>query len=132
MGVRIGIKMDVAMGILTTGLGSIGANVEFGPYIKLHGYFLYVFIKERPQNSAQWIAEEKTMGALHMEFGLYLIVKFKAQILFGLLKYEPTLYDGEFPLLTAGVQNHVYDFSLDPQKMIYCMFWMKTATPATG
>ena len=116
MGVRIGIKMDVAMGILTTGLGSIGANVEFGPYIKLHGYFLYVFIKERPQNSAQWIAEEKTMGALHMEFGLYLIVKFKAQILFGLLKYEPTLYDGEFPLLTAGVQNHVYDFSLDPQK----------------
>lgn len=114
MGVRIGIKLDVAMGFLTTSIGSIGANVEFGPYIKLHGYFLYVFTKERPQNSAQWIAEEKTMGALHMEFGLYLIVKFKAQILFGAFKYEPTLYDKEFPLLTAGVQNHVYDFALDP------------------
>lgn len=116
MGVRIGIKLDVAMGFLTTSIGSIGANVEFGPYIKLHGYFLYVFTKERPRNSAQWIAEEKTMGALHMEFGLYLIVKFKAQILFGAFKYEPTLYDGEFPLLTAGVQNHVYDFALDPDE----------------
>ena len=51
---------------------------------------------------------------MYLEFGLYLTVKFKAQALKDLIKYEPTLYDGEFPLLTAGDRKNVYDFALAP------------------
>ncbi len=114
IGVKAGFKIDVAIGILSTSIASVGANVEFGPYVKLYGYFLYVYIKERPANTSGWKVEEQAMGAMYLEFGLYLTVKFKAQALKDLIKYEPTLYDGEFPLLTAGDRQNVYDFALAP------------------
>ncbi len=114
IGVKAGFKLDVAVGILSTSIASVGANVEFGPYVKLYGYFLYIYIKERPANTADWNVEERAQGAMYLEFGLYLTVKFKAQALKELIKYEPTLYDGEFPLLTAGDRNSVYDFALAP------------------
>ena len=114
IGVRAGFKIDVAVGILSTSIASVGANVEFGPYVKLYGYFLYIYIKERPANTSEWQVEERAEGAMYVEFGLYLTVKFKAQALKELIKYEPTLYDGEFPLLTAGEQKSVYDFALAP------------------
>mgnify|MGYP001661113113 CR=1 FL=1 len=114
IGVKAGFKIDVAVGILSTSIASVGANVEFGPYVKLYGYFLYIYIKERPANTSDWNVEERAEGAMYLEFGLYLTVKFKAQALKELIKYEPTLYDGEFPLLTAGDRNSVYDFALAP------------------
>ena len=114
IGVKAGFKIDVAVGILSTSIASVGANVEFGPYVKLYGYFLYIYIKERPANTSAWEVEERAEGAMYVEFGLYLTVKFKAQALKELIKYEPTLYDGEFPLLTAGDRNSVYDFALAP------------------
>ena len=114
IGVKAGFKIDVAVGILSTSIASVGANVEFGPYVKLYGYFLYIYIKERPANTSDWNVEERAEGAMYVEFGLYLTVKFKAQALKELIKYEPTLYDGEFPLLTAGEQKSVYDFALAP------------------
>ena len=114
IGVKAGFKIDVAVGILSTSIASVGANVEFGPYVKLYGYFLYIYIKERPANTSDWNVEERAEGAMYVEFGLYLTVKFKAQALKELIKYEPTLYDGEFPLLTAGDRNSVYDFALAP------------------
>ena len=114
IGVKAGFKIDVAVGILSTSIASVGANVEFGPYVKLYGYFLYIYIKERPAGTSDWNVEERAEGAMYMEFGLYLTVKFKAQALKELIKYEPTLYDGEFPLLTAGDRNSVYDFALSP------------------
>lgn len=114
IGVKAGFKIDVAIGILSTSIASVGANVEFGPYVKLYGYFLYIYIKERPANTSGWNVEEQAMGAMYIDFGLYLTVKFKAQALKELIKYEPTLYDGEFPLLTAGDKKNVYDFALEP------------------
>jgi uncharacterized repeat protein (TIGR02543 family) len=114
IGVKAGFKIDVAVGILSTSIASVGANVEFGPYVKLYGYFLYVYIKERPAGTSGWNVEERAEGAMYIDFGLYLTVKFKAQALKDLIKYEPTLYDGEFPLLTAGDRKNVYDFALAP------------------
>lgn len=114
IGVKAGFKIDVAIGILSTSIASVGANVEFGPYVKLYGYFLYIYTKERPANTSAWEVEERAMGAMYIDFGLYLTVKFKAQALKELIKYEPTLYDGEFPLLTAGDRQNVYDFALAP------------------
>lgn len=114
VGVKAGFKVDVAIGIISTSIASVGANVEFGPYIKMYGYFVYIYIKERPANTPTWNVTERKMGAIYLEFGIYLTVKFKAQALKDLIKYEPTLYDGEFPLLTAGKEQNVYDFALSP------------------
>ena len=114
LGIKAGIKMELSVGIISTRIASIGANVEFGAYLKLYGYFIYYFEKLRPANTEAWNTTEEMMGALYIDFGLYVTVKFKAQVFFNTFKYEPTLYDGEFPLLTAGVQQSVYGFSYSP------------------
>lgn len=114
IGARFGFKIDVAVGIISTSIASVGANLEVGPYIKLYGYFVYTYTKFRPANTTAWDVEEQTLGALYLDFGIYLTVKFKAQALKDLIKYEPTLYDGEFSLITAGQKKNIYDFALDP------------------
>ena len=114
IGARFGFKIDVAVGIISTSIASVGANLEVGPYIKLYGYFVYTYTKFRPANTTAWDVEEQTLGALCLDFGIYLTVKFKAQALKDLIKYEPTLYDGEFSLITAGQKKNIYDFALDP------------------
>ena len=53
------------------------------------------------------------MGALYLEFGMYLEMTFKAQAFNDLFKYEPTLLDKKWPLLTAGERNNVYDFAYE-------------------
>ena len=114
VGVKAGFKIDVAVGIISTSIASVGVNVEFGPYVKMYGYFVYIYIKERLANTPTWNVTERKMGAIYLEFGLYLTVKFKAQALKDLVKYEPTLYDGEFPLMRVGSEKNVYDFALSP------------------
>lgn len=110
LGLKMGIEAEVRVGIISTKIGSIGLSAEFGPYIEMWGYFIYEYTKLRPANTSTWNYDEKMMGALYLEFGLYLELKFKAQAL-GLFKYEPTLLDKKWPLLTAGTRNNVYDFA---------------------
>ena len=112
LGVRAGIKAEIAFGILITDIASVGANVQFGAYLKLYGYFIYTFEKLRPANTEAFNDTEEMLGALYVDFGIFVTVKFKAQVFLNLLKYEPTLYNGEFPILTAGDKENVYDFSL--------------------
>lgn len=114
LGLKFGIKAEVAVGLITTRIGSIGVNVEFGPYLRLWGYFIYYYEKLRPANKDEWKETEEMLGALYLEFGLYVTVKFKAQALENAYTYQPTLYNKEFPLLTAGVKQNVYDFALHP------------------
>ena len=72
------------------------------------------------------------MGALYVDFGLYVTVKFKAQVFMNLIKYEPTLYDDEFPLLTAGVQQSVYGFALEPDEDDVMYVWDDDANSTNG
>lgn len=72
------------------------------------------------------------MGALYVDFGLYVTVKFKAQVFMNLIKYEPTLYDDEFPLLTAGVQQSVYDFVYEPDADDVLYVWDDDANSTNG
>lgn len=120
LGLKAGIKADIAFGLLSTSLASIGANVEFGAYLKLYGYFIYYFERLRPAGSEAWNETEELFGALYLDFGLYVTVNFKAQLL-GLLKYEPTLYNGEFPLITVGDPLTAYDFatSQEDEDLLY-------------
>lgn len=48
LGLKAGVKVDLACGLISTCIASVGANVEFGAYLKLYGYFIYYFSLERP------------------------------------------------------------------------------------
>lgn len=132
LGVKAGVKAEIAFGLLSTSLASIGANVEFGAYVKLYGYFIYYFEDLRPANTSLSQETEEMMGALYVDFGLYVTVKFKAQVFMNLIKYEPTLYDDEFPLLTAGVQQSVYGFALEPDEDDVMYVWDDDANSTNG
>lgn len=132
LGVKAGVKAEIAFGILSTDLASVGANVEFGAYVKLYGYFIYYFEDLRPANTSLSQETEEMLGALYVDFGLYVTVKFKAQVFLNLIKYEPTLYDREFPLLTAGVRQSVYDFALEPDDEDIMYVWDDDANSTNG
>lgn len=112
LGLKMGVEAEICAGIISTKIGSVGFTAEFGPYVKMWGYFIYEYTKLRPANTDTWNYDEKMMGALYLEFGLYLEMTFKAQAL-GLFKYQPTLLDKEWPLLTAGTRNNVYGFAYE-------------------
>lgn len=132
LGIKAGVKAEIAFGILSTDLASVGANVEFGAYVKLYGYFIYYFEDLRPANTSLSQETEEMMGALYVDFGLYVTVKFKAQVFFNAFKYEPTLYDDEFPLLTAGVRQNVYDFAQVPDEEDIMYVWDDDANSTNG
>lgn len=132
LGVKAGVKAEIAFGLLSTSLASIGANVEFGAYVKLYGYFIYYFEDLRPANTNLSQETEEMMGALYVDFGLYVTVKFKTQVFFNAFKYEPTLYDDEFPLLTAGVQQSVYGFVHEPDADDVLYVWDDDANSTNG
>lgn len=112
LGFRIGARIDVDLGLISTCIASVGANLEVGVYLKICGYFIYYFEKLRPAGSSQWNETEEQMGSLYIEAGLYVTVKFKVQALAGAIRYEPTLYDTEIPFFKSGDSQSVYDFAL--------------------
>lgn len=116
LAIRAGLKASLDFGVISTKVGSVGMNVEFGPYLELWGYFFYLYNRIREANTSTWIETKEMQGALYIEFGIYLTIKFKAQLFGSALKYEPTLYDDKFPLLTAGVRRSVYDFANHPKQ----------------
>lgn len=115
IGLRMGITASLDVGLLSTKLGSIGANVEFGPYLQLNGYFIYIYERTRLENTNYISENEELMGALCVEFGIYLKIKAKAQLLADSLMYDPVIYEGSYPLLYAGEKINTYDFSFIPE-----------------
>ncbi len=113
LGLKMGVRAEFRVGLGSVTLGSIGLSAEFGPYLKLWGYFIYEYSKMRPMGTNAWNYDERMMGALYLEFGLYIMIAFNAQILNGTLAYNPTLGDFEIPLLTAGNRINYYDFAYD-------------------
>ena len=108
---RATVKLSLDIGIISADMASVGANVEVGPYIKLYGYFYYVFTNRRVAGTDTWISDEECMGALYFEFGLYVAARFKAQLLNDTLKYEKAFYEKEIPIVTIGEKSEVYGFA---------------------
>ena len=109
IGVRAGVEFELAVGVFTTKLDSVGIEAEAGVYAQLWGYFYF---------SLGWSEsggkESKYSGALAIEVGAYLEIKFKAQAFSSeKLTYDPTLYENEFPFLTIGSIENVYDFAYE-------------------
>ncbi len=115
LGLRAGIRLEFAVGLFSTKLDSVGLTAEAGVYTKVYGYFFYQL------ESVNKVKNSKMSGALYLDFGIYLELAFKAQVLNGKYQYNPTLYEKEWPLLSAGTRYNVYDFSYDAPKTLIKM-----------
>jgi len=109
IGLKMGVKTEINVGVFG-GLAEAGISTEFGPYVKLWGYFIYTYTKNRPENSSIATSDTLSMGALYFEFGLYVTVDADISLV-GKSVYSPTLWDKEFPLLYAGGRNSVFAFA---------------------
>ncbi|KUP25452.1 S-layer homology domain-containing protein [Paenibacillus sp. DMB5] len=110
LGLRAGIRLEVAVGALSTSLNSIGVQVEMGGYIKLWGFFYYQY--SQTQGEA---ATSNAAGAINVEIGLYLDIKIIAQAFKGTFSVVPFSTSYEFPLLTIGSRYVVIDFAYDQE-----------------
>lgn len=109
VGVRVGVEFEIAVGLFSLKLDSIGITAEAGAYAQLWGYFYYHL--SWTQSGGK---DSNAAGAMFVEIGLYLTISFKAQLFSSdKLTYQPVIYDGQWPLWSAGAQENVYDFAYD-------------------
>ena len=106
LGLKAGVRLTVAVGLLSTRLASVGITAEVGGYAQLWGY-LYYELKYTASNGRT----TRAMGAMYLELGIYLEIKFLAQALANSFTYNPTLYENEWPLYTVGHLENVLDFA---------------------
>ncbi len=104
LGLRAGIRLELAAGLFSCDINSVGFTAEAGVYAKFYGYFYYEY---REVNS---VASYMSTGALYFELGVYLEINFVAQLFSGNIGSTWTLYENEWPLLSAGTQYSVVDF----------------------
>ena len=106
LGLRAGISLELKVGLFSLDLDSVGIEGEVGAYIQLWGYFYYEVSYRQATGKISRYA-----GALYLEFGIYLEISFVAQAISGMFEYEATLYENQWPLLSFGSQENVFDFA---------------------
>jgi len=111
LGMRAGVRAKVLMGLFSTKLDGIGLQIEAGAYVRLWGYFYYSVTNY--QVEGVWEKNSSASGAMLVEIGAYLDVKFVAQVLNGKYSYAPTIYAEEWPFWSAGQRENVYDFAYE-------------------
>ena len=110
LGIKAGVEFEIAVGLISLKLDSIGITAEVGAYAQLWGFFYYKLSWEEGSDE-----ESICAGALHIEIGIYLEIKFKAQLFSSeKLTYNPTLYENQWPIYTIGEQEYVYAFNWSP------------------
>ena len=112
VGLKAGILIEVKVGIISTKIGNVGISADVGAYAELYGYFQYTYTKTRPSGGKDWEEDESLMGALYFEFGLYVDINVKAELL-SLLEKEWELYSEKWELLSAGSKSNVYGFATE-------------------
>ncbi len=107
LGLRAGILVTVEMGLFSLKTGSIGIQAEAGVYVRMWGFFFYEL------RYVNRLTTSEASGALYLELGVYLKVSFLAQAFDNKYFYNPTLYEKEWPLWSAGSRYNVYDFAYE-------------------
>lgn len=105
LGLRAGVRLTIKVGLISTKLASVGISAEAGGYAQVWGY-LYYELKYAASTGRQ----TRAMGAIYLEIGIYLEIKFQAQALANAFTYSPTLYENEWPLYRVGSLESVLDF----------------------
>lgn len=109
VGIRAGVEFEIAIGLFSTKLDSIGICAEAGVYAQMWGYFYYQLSwqKGSPKQS-------QYNGAMYIDIGAYLKISFKAQAFSNdKLTWKPTLFEKEWPFYSVGEQENVLDFFLE-------------------
>jgi len=107
LGLKVGVEIEFKAGWGSLDLASVGLVAETGAYTELYGYFIYEIHRLND------ITDSKVAGALYLEFGIYFELSFKAAAIGEKFVYQPTLYENQWPLLSAGERVNVYDFAYD-------------------
>ena len=109
IGIRAGLRLEMYVGLFSLKLDKIGITADVGAYAQLWGYFFYHLSWTEGEGK-----DSKSAGALYIEIGMYLEIHFVAQAFSSSkLTWNPTLYDNQWPLWSAGSLENVYDFSYD-------------------
>ncbi len=108
MGLKAGIIAEIKVGLFSTKVASVGFSAEAGVYTRVWGYFYYQLEYTASKGRSSGYA-----GALFFELGIYLEIQFEAQAFAGTFSYNPTIYENEWPLWSAGEQNNVQDFEYE-------------------
>lgn len=107
VGVRAGLRLEMYVGLFSLKLDKVGLVVDVGAYVQLWGYFYY----HKEWNQAA--TSVKSGGALLIEVGVYLDIRFLAQVFnSSKLTFNPSLYNNQWPVWSAGARQNVYDFSV--------------------
>ena len=108
LGLRAGIRLTVYAGLFSKKVASIGITAEAGAYVQMWGYFYY---------STSWQSgsgkSSSASGAMLLEVGAYLEIRFLASAFGGRFKYAPVLYDKYWPLWNMGSVENVYAFNYE-------------------
>lgn len=108
LGLRAGIRLTVYAGLFSKKVAAIGITAEAGAYVQMWGYFYY---------STSWQAggnkSSSASGAMLLEVGAYLEIRFLATAFGGTFKYAPVLYDKYWPLWNMGSVENVYGFNYE-------------------
>lgn len=106
IGIKAGIRLTIRVGLLSTELASVGLSAEAGGYVQLWGYLYYIL-----RYKASTGRDTRAIGAMYLEIGIYLDIKFRATALAGAFTYAPTLFEAMWPIYTAGTRENVLDFA---------------------
>ena len=106
IGIKAGVRLTILVGLFSTDLAGVGLSAEVGGYVQLWGYLYYIL-----KYAASQGRNTRAIGALYLEIGIYLDIKFRAQALANAFTYAPTLYEAMWPIYTAGTRENVLDFT---------------------
>jgi uncharacterized repeat protein (TIGR02543 family) len=102
---RAGLDVQIAVGLFSVDLASVGLGVETGAQLRLYGFFFYEYKSVNGQTTLS-----RGSGAMYFDMDIYLEVYFLAQVGAGKYSYRPTLYSTQWPILKAGSQYNAFDF----------------------
>ena len=95
------------VGLFSLKLDKIGITADVGAYAQLWGYFFYHLAWKQGAGKT-----ENSAGAMMIEIGMYLDIKFVAQAFnSSKLTWNPTIYANQWPLWSAGEMQNVYAFA---------------------
>lgn len=107
IGIRAGLRLEMYVGLFSLKLDKIGITADVGAYAQLWGYFFYHLAWKQGVGKT-----ENSAGAMMIEIGMYLDIKFVAQAFnSSKLTWNPTIYANQWPLWSAGEMQNVYAFA---------------------
>ncbi len=107
LGLRAGIELELAVGLCSLKLDSVGVTAEAGAYATACGFFYYKLGWEQGSD-----VESANAGAFHAEIGAYVDINFNAKLFNSdSLTYEKSLYGDQWAILTLGERENVYSFN---------------------